>query len=104
MPAAEPIPPAIQPTGDKATLDRGEALFHERCSNCHGGGAVGGGVTPDLRHSPMPRDDQALKQIVLGGALVGRGMPNFSTVLTAPDVVALQQYILQQGWLEQHPQ
>jgi PQQ-dependent dehydrogenase (methanol/ethanol family) len=98
------LPPAIQPTGDTATIARGETLFHERCSNCHGGGVIGGGVIPDLRHSLLPRDDQALTQIVLGGVLVSRGMPNFSTVLKEPDVVALQQYILQQSWLEQHPQ
>ncbi len=104
LPAPEAIPPAIRPTGDKATLDRGEALFHERCSNCHGGGVVGGGVTPDLRHSVMPRDDQALKQIVLSGALVARGMPKFAGVLTGADVEAIQQYILQQGWAEQHSQ
>jgi quinohemoprotein ethanol dehydrogenase len=102
-PAPADLPPAIHPTGDMATIARGETLFHERCSNCHGGGVVGGGVLPDLRHSLIPRDDQTLKQIVLGGALVNRGMPNFSTVLKEPDVTALQQYILQQSWLEQHP-
>ncbi len=104
VPEPEPLPPAVQPTGDAAMIAHGEDLFHVRCSNCHGGGAIGGGEVPDLRHSLLPRDDQALKQIVFGGALVGRGMPNFSSVLTEPDLTAIQQYILQQGWLEQHPQ
>jgi quinohemoprotein ethanol dehydrogenase len=102
-PEPEALPPAVQPTGDAATIARGETLFHERCSNCHGGGAIGGGVIPDLRHSQLPRDDQALTEIVLKGALVGKGMPNFASVLTGPDVTAIQQYVLEQGWIEQHP-
>jgi mono/diheme cytochrome c family protein len=102
-PQPESLPPATEPTGDAEIIARGDTLFHERCSNCHGGGAIGGGVIPDLRHSELPRDDQALTEIVLKGALVGKGMPNFASVLTGPDVMAIQQYVLEQGWLEQHP-
>jgi PQQ-dependent dehydrogenase (methanol/ethanol family) len=104
VPAAEALPPAMQPTGDAATIAHGEDLFHVRCSNCHGGASIGGGVVPDLRHSQIPHDEASLAQVVLGGALVSRGMPDFSAVLTAPDVEAIRQYVLQQGWTEQHPQ
>jgi quinohemoprotein ethanol dehydrogenase len=99
--AADTIPPATRPTGDAAQLATGEALYHERCSNCHGGAGVGAGVLPDLRHSLLARQD-TLHDVVREGALAANGMPNFSKVLTADDVKASQQYILQQGWLEQN--
>jgi quinohemoprotein ethanol dehydrogenase len=102
LPAFEPIPPALHPTADAAELLQGENLYHERCSICHGGAAVGGGVLPDLRHSLIARD-KAIEDVVLKGALKANGMPDFSAVLTARDVALIQQYILQQGWLEQSP-
>ena len=100
--AAEPVPPAEQPTGDAAQIKLGEKVYHERCSNCHGGAAIGGGVLPDLRDSLVARD-KMIFDVVLKGAFADKGMPNFGSVLTTKDVAAMQQYILQQGWLEQHP-
>ena len=48
------------------------------CSACHGVGAVGGGVLPDLRFL-RPEARAGFAEIVLYGALRERGMPGFGS-------------------------
>jgi quinohemoprotein ethanol dehydrogenase len=76
-----------------ATLASGEALFGRFCSVCHGEAAVGGGVVPDLRHSPFTYVD-AWYSVVLDGALQGGGMAAFAPVLDHAQASAIRDYLV----------
>jgi quinohemoprotein ethanol dehydrogenase len=60
---------------------------------CHGIGAVGGGVLPDLRTSD-PAIYDSLAAIVLQGARSPMGMPRFDAFLKPDDVKAIRAYLL----------
>ena len=100
---ADPPPAAarhfpIRPTFDDAPeIERGAALFSEYCAACHGVGAVGGGVTPDLRFSP-PAIRENFAQIVNGGALVAQGMPAFAGQLAPRDLDAIALYLADRAY------
>jgi alcohol dehydrogenase (cytochrome c)/quinohemoprotein ethanol dehydrogenase len=99
--AAE-IKPAPR-VGNDTMAQRGFTVFHTYCMVCHGDAAVGGGVLPDLRWSPMARDGAAWRTIVVGGALKEHGMVSFARVLTNDDVEALRAYVTkrsQDSWKE----
>jgi len=95
-----PPPPAAPPrslppepaAGSEAAIERGASLFSANCAACHGVGAVGGGVTPDLRFSP-PEVRKAFDEIVLRGAFESRGMPNLGAVLGTEELDAIQLYL-----------
>jgi quinohemoprotein ethanol dehydrogenase len=74
------------------TIKKGEALFSRNCMTCHGAGAVGGGVLPDLRHL-SPEVQAGFSAIVLDGALKGKGMPAFGKWLTESDAQAILTYL-----------
>ena len=93
---AAPEPPELVATDSQ--LQRGAAIFWERCSWCHGGAAKGTGSVPDLRYA-SPETHQSWNAIVLQGAYLGKGMPNFGTVLTEEDALALQAYVIKQAHL-----
>src|SRR6202011_3657026 len=76
---------------DSAKVLRGQHIFDEVCSNCHGTNAFSGGLAPDLRASPAASDPNTLKAI-LHGALELRGMPKFYDY-SSDDVDAIYQYI-----------
>jgi alcohol dehydrogenase (cytochrome c)/quinohemoprotein ethanol dehydrogenase len=104
-----PTPPeaaAIQPAprvGNDTMAQRGFGIFHTYCMVCHGDAAVGGGVLPDLRWSPMARDGAAWRAIVVGGTLKEHGMVSFARVLNNDDVEALRAYVTkrsQESWKE----
>ncbi|MEZ4281495.1 MAG: PQQ-dependent dehydrogenase, methanol/ethanol family [Myxococcota bacterium] len=96
-----PAPPRhfpLRPTFDDAPeIERGAALFSEYCAACHGVGAVGGGVTPDLRFSP-PAIRENFAQIVNGGALAGKGMPAFAGQLAPRDLEAIALYLADRAY------
>ncbi len=96
LPPPPPPPPRhrppLAPAGSEALVERGADLFSEHCAACHGVGAVGGGVTPDLRFMP-PEIRGAFSEIVLHGTLVARGMPALGDRLTAPDLEAILLYL-----------
>jgi quinohemoprotein ethanol dehydrogenase len=60
---------------------------------CHGDGAVGGGVTPDLRYMDATRH-QMWMGIVIGGMHQQRGMVSFAGVLTPEDAGAIQAFVI----------
>ena len=62
---------------------------------CHGPEAATGGLAPDLRHS-QPAIFDRYDQIVMGGALSGRGMPSFKQTVTANELAAIKAYVLTQ--------
>ena len=88
------VAPAPSPdsAGSEAAIQRGSALFAVNCSACHGVGAVGGGVLPDLRFL-RPQARQAFEKIVVGGALRDSGMPGFERFFGAPGADAILLYL-----------
>jgi quinohemoprotein ethanol dehydrogenase len=100
LPAAPEIAP-VPRVGSDAMVKQGFTVFHTYCAVCHGDSAVGGGVIPDLRWSPVARDAAAWKSIVMGGALKQHGMVSFSPVLSDNDVESVRAYVTmrsQQSW------
>ncbi len=91
---ALPEPPPL--TADAETVDHGMDLFQEYCSVCHGNGAVGSGVLPDLRYSAKDVHE-SWNAIVLDGAYGARGMVGFDHVLDAGDAEAIRQYVIKRA-------
>ena len=89
-------PPQLKPprsTATAATIHRGEALFQNICSPCHGDAAVSGGVLPDLRYSSTLDNDQWF-EIVLKGQLKQVGMVAFDRDLSHDDAAAIRAYVI----------
>jgi PQQ-dependent dehydrogenase (methanol/ethanol family) len=86
-------PPRVE---DAEKIARGKQLFADRCMVCHGDGAVGGGVVPDLRYMGEEKH-QAWLGVVIGGLHGKRGMVSFADVLTADDALAIQAYIIERA-------
>ena len=96
MPALEPRAIVINPPpepADAASIARGEPLFDQFCSACHGEHAIGGGVVPDLRASNFLSMD-FFYNIVLDGALKDAGMAAFKSALSRDDVTAVRNFII----------
>jgi quinohemoprotein ethanol dehydrogenase len=89
---------ALRP--DPRLAEEGALTYNTRCRSCHGLNAVAMGGGPDLRASAIPLDAEAFRQVVLGGALVARGMPQFDD-LTDADLLPLRHYIRGQAALPQ---
>lgn len=87
---AVPLVDATSPL-DGAAIKRGSVLFGN-CVICHGLRAVAGGYAPDLRASAIPTSAAAFQNIVRGGALETRGMPQFAE-FKDQDLDDLRQYI-----------
>jgi alcohol dehydrogenase (cytochrome c)/quinohemoprotein ethanol dehydrogenase len=79
--------------GTDADVAKGFQLYSDHCIVCHGDVAVGGGVIPDLRWSPMALDADAWKQIVIDGARKDRGMVSFAPVISAKDAELIRAYV-----------
>lgn len=79
-PRAEAPPPPPDPDfrPDPARATAGAMAFSTHCLICHGALAVGAGHAPDLRRSAVPLDRESFVQVVRGGALQARGMPQFA--------------------------
>jgi quinohemoprotein ethanol dehydrogenase len=94
-----PAPPPLQenpliatsaPNVSAQRITLGQTLFARNCLVCHGAGAVGGGVLPDLRY--MHAEAEQNFEAIVHGAYRGRGMPSFD-YLSADDVQAILDYI-----------
>lgn len=77
---------------DRATVERGGALYAKYCMLCHGRG-VGGGSIPDLKFS-SPAVFGAFHSIVGEGAYLEKGMPDFGDRLGTEEILAIKSYIL----------
>jgi PQQ-dependent dehydrogenase (methanol/ethanol family) len=86
------INPPPEPA-DSVSIARGEPLFDQYCSACHGEHAVGGGVVPDLRASNFLSMD-FFYNIVLDGALKDAGMASFKSALSRDDATAIRNFII----------
>jgi quinohemoprotein ethanol dehydrogenase len=91
-PAPERHLPPAPPEGSEALVERGASLFAAHCAACHGVGAVGGGVTPDLRFI-APAMREAFSDVVLGGSLRTRGMPTFADILEPAQLEPIRLYL-----------
>ena len=96
LPPLEPrafvINPPPEPT-DVASIAKGEPLYIQYCSACHGENAVGGGTVPDLRASNFLGMD-FYYNIVLDGALKDAGMASFKVALTRDDATAIRNFLI----------
>ncbi len=88
------IPDLPQLSASDDDLEKGRVLFGKYCQSCHGGGML----HPDLRYLTQAKH-AILKEIVLGGAFLGLGMPRFDDVLNEADVDAIQFYLFSQTML-----
>lgn len=87
-----------QPVVAAATdISAGADLYATYCMVCHGAGAVGGGVIPDLRHSSDAVRD-AWEAIVLQGAFSGKGMASFADSLSAEQARQIKLYVMQREY------
>jgi len=96
LPAEPPPGPPVTPIAtpiDPTQAAYGFRVYHKHCFVCHGAGAIGGGVIPDLRRS-APAVYEAFNAIVLDGAFLNRGMPSYAGRLQAADVEAIRAYLL----------
>jgi quinohemoprotein ethanol dehydrogenase len=88
-------PPAF--TGKPEQVAAGAGTYARYCSVCHGDAAVSGSLNPDLRHSGAISDMNALKAIVIDGALQHNGMVSFKSALKAEDAENIRQYLIKRA-------
>lgn len=80
-------------TVDQTKLAHGETTFWKYCGTCHVVAETGGGVAPDFGYSAMV-GTPAFEAVVLDGALLINGMPQFNDRLSKEDTEAIQHYII----------
>jgi quinohemoprotein ethanol dehydrogenase len=80
-------------SSSKEGLARGQTLFSQYCTVCHGAVADGAGSLPDLAYS-SEGTHKNFKDIVLKGLLEPNGMPDFGNRLSEKDVTEIHNYIL----------
>ena len=88
-------PPAFR--GKPEQVAAGSDHYARYCSVCHGDAAVAGGLVPDLRHSGTINSPDAIRAVVIDGALKHNGMVSFSSALKADDVEAIRQYLIKRA-------
>jgi quinohemoprotein ethanol dehydrogenase len=97
VPLAAPLAnPVARKSGNQVALlspeaTRGRMTYVIRCGACHGWFGQTG-IMPDLASSPQTQIDN-LESIVIGGALLPRGMPSFAGVLSDAEVSDLKAYL-----------
>ena len=77
---------------DADAAEKGAAIYGA-CAGCHGSGLLSAGApAPDLRESAQALEETTFNEIVKNGALMSRGMPQYSW-LTDDQVHSLYMYI-----------
>ncbi len=98
LPAIETVSVDIQSYADVELdpdeVQQGFEVYDRYCTNCHGAGAVGGGVITDLRFSAITSSQAAWKQIVLEGALENTGMISFAEELDEQESESIRAFII----------
>ena len=101
LPAPPPLaervldPPAFKGTPEQAAL--GQDRYGQYCSMCHGDAAISGVLNPDLRHSAVIGSPDALKAVVIDGALEHNGMVSFARSIKPEEVEAIRQYLIKRA-------
>jgi mono/diheme cytochrome c family protein len=97
-PAAPYTPPQLNPPPSTASADviaRGNQVYDQHCSVCHGAGAVQQRSSfPNLTLTPFLLSQEGFDQVVLKGVKLERGMGNFSDRLSAADSAAVREFII----------
>jgi quinohemoprotein ethanol dehydrogenase len=91
MPPPSPIPPPPPLRATEDVIRKGQKLFGETCSRCHGENARGG--LKDLRFMTAETRGQ-FKEIVIDGIRKDKGMAGFADILTAGDADAIHAYLI----------
>lgn len=79
------------------TLKLGKERYFSNCSLCHGNQAFSSGLVPNLRYSAITPNAEAWSAIVLNGALIKQGMPNFEGRLSSDEVEAIRAYVISEA-------
>jgi alcohol dehydrogenase (cytochrome c)/quinohemoprotein ethanol dehydrogenase len=101
LPAPPPLaervldPPAFKGTPEQAAM--GAELYGRYCSGCHGDSAIAGVLNPDLRHSATLSSADAIRSIVLEGALEHNGMVSFASAIKPEGAEAIRQYLIKRA-------
>ena len=90
---AGPVRPA-DTTADAATIARGERIYAEQCSGCHGEAARGG--VKDLRMMSAATHAEFL-DIVLRGKRREKGMASFADLVSEADAQAIHAYLIRRA-------
>jgi quinohemoprotein ethanol dehydrogenase len=85
-------PPAL--IGSPEIITAGQSNYQRYCLVCHGPGAVGTGVLPDLRKSGTIADGANFKAIVYDGILAKNGMVSFKPVMSAEEIEGIRAYLI----------
>jgi len=92
-----PFPQPPKAVAAQTVVDAGHLTFNRYCLVCHGYNAIGAGVIPDLRKSPLIGDPTAFKDVVLGGSRKANGMISFAQWLKDGDVEQIRAYLIAQA-------
>jgi quinohemoprotein ethanol dehydrogenase len=98
-PTSLPPPPYLRATEDQ--VKKGQKIYAETCSRCHGVDARDG--VKDLRWM-TPETHKAFNDIVLGGQRAAQGMASFKDLLTQADADAVHAYLIaraNEDWQDQ---
>ncbi|PCJ64276.1 MAG: PQQ-dependent dehydrogenase, methanol/ethanol family [Candidatus Hydrogenedentota bacterium] len=87
------IPAPPEDDASVEVINKGERLFHQNCSQCHGLMAITSGVVADLRYSSKAVH-QSYGKIVLDGVMEKSGMASFSNELNKEEVAAIHSYVI----------
>ncbi|MDX2224676.1 MAG: PQQ-dependent dehydrogenase, methanol/ethanol family [Rhodospirillaceae bacterium] len=79
-----------------AQVARGRFEFHRFCFACHGREATGNKIQPDLRYSEY-LDNGLWHEVVLEGALSGKGMVSFSSAIDESASEAIRLYVISEA-------
>ena len=98
LPAPPETPPYVweppMQIGTPSDIAAGQSNFQRYCLVCHGPGAVGNGVLPDLRKSASIADADTWKSVVIDGVLKGNGMVSFASVLSRQEAEQMRAYVI----------
>lgn len=85
-------PPELVSTPEK--IAQGRVTYHQYCSACHGGKAIGGGLIQDIRYSGALHSPELWEQIVLEGLFEDKGMVGFKSEFNAEQASAIRSYVI----------
>ncbi len=100
LPAIPTLTTTWEPPDDFGSAEQvaeGASSYGKYCTICHGIGAVGGGVIPDVRRSAMITSTESFNSVVLDGVLEARGMASFAEALTPDEVESIRAFIVAQA-------
>ncbi len=94
--AALPLdPPPSKASPEVIAL--GQDKYGRYCMVCHGPGAVGSTVLPDLRRAGSLESAQAWSGVVADGLLKDNGMASFKGSLSKDEIEAIRAYVIQRA-------